>query len=153
MANVRFEDGKTYVSSYGICNTAEYTPVFAVIDGECKFLRNLVKPLTGDYKKYEYKKALTEAFSARVNLLKHEGKYFVINGQFDDPFELLEFVKNNGYTLEVVRGFFNESPNSGYMDFHGNCFEYSCSFHYRIYDRDMFEKIKELVSKMKQKIR
>lgn len=153
MANVIFEEGKKYVSSSGIYNTAEYTPVYAVVDGERKFLRNLVKPLTGDYKKYDYKKSLTEVFCAKVNLLKHHGKYFLLNGQFDDPFELLEFVKGNGYTLEVVRSFYIESPNSGYMDFHGNCSEYSCAFHYRFYDKAMFERIKETVSGMKQKIR
>lgn len=153
MANISFEEGKMYVSSYGIYNTAEFTPVFAMVDGERKFLRNLVKPLTGDYKKYGHKKSLAEVFAAKVNLLKHHGKYFVLSGQFDDPFELLKFVKENDYTLEVVRSFFVESPNGGYMDFHGNCCEYSCCFHYRIYDKEMFGKIKEVVSEMKQHIR
>lgn len=153
MVNVKFKEGETIVSPYGIYNTAEFTPVYAVIDGERKFLRNLVKPITGDYKKYEYKMALTEVFAAKVNLLKHDGKYFVLNGQFDDPFELLKFVKENDYTLEVVRSFYVESPNNGYLDFHGNCCEYSCGFHYRIYDKEMFEEIKEIVSGMKQHIR
>ena len=153
MANVSSVEGKTYARSYGIYNTADFTHVYAVIDGERKFLLNLVKPITGDYKKYEYKKSLTEVFKAKVNLLKHDGKYCVLSGQFDDPFELLAFVEENGYTLEVVRSFFIESPESSYMDFHGNCSEYSCAFHYRIYDKRMLEEIKEIVSGMKQNIR
>ena len=152
MASVKFDESKMYISSYGK-DTARFTPVYAVIDGENKFLRNLVKPLTGDCKKYEHQKSLKEVFAAKVNLLKHDGKYFTMYGQFDDPFELLAYIKENGYTLEVVRSLFYGSPNNGYMDFHGNCCEYSCAFQYRIYDAAMLGKIKEIVSGMKRHIR
>lgn len=156
MATVEFVSGKPYTSSWGMSGEAKYVPVYAVIDGKRNFLRNLVYPLTGEtegWRKYTADKAFLEVERAKKSLIENGGKYFTISAQFADPYELLSFVKENDYTLEVVRSFFYESPNSGYMEFHGNCSEYSCGFHYRIYDRDMFEKLKGIVSGMKQKIR
>ena len=155
MAKIMFSVGDTYISSRGMYGTAEYTPIYANIDGDKHFLVNLCKPLTGDsegWLRYEAKKSAVKVEEAKQSLVMHEGQYITFFGQFDDPFAFLKWIKENEYTLEVVRSFFVESDSGGFVDFHGNCSEYSCAFHYRIYDKAMVEKIKAVVSEMNQHI-
>lgn len=155
MAIVEFISGKPYTSSWGMSGDAKYVPVYALINGERKFLRNLVYPLTGETEKWRKAtadKSLLDVENAKKALVENDGKYFPLSAQLEDPYKLLKWIKENDYTLEVVGGFFRYGGEA-FTDFHGNCSECSCSFHYRIYDRDMLEEIKEIVSGMKQNIR
>lgn len=155
MMNIEFVTGDTFISHW--CGgSAEYTPVYAILNGIKRHVRNISHALSGDtlaWREYSDKKSVEEVERAKNNLMEHDGKYITFHALNDNPFEFLNWIKENGYTLEVVREFFNKSDNGDFTDFHGNSCEYSCSFHYRIYDETMVEELKEIVSNMKQHIR
>lgn len=155
MINIEFVTGDTFVSNW--CGRyAEYTPVYAIIDGKKRLVRNISHTLSGDtfeWRQYSDKKSKEEVEKAKNNLMVHDGKYIAFISMFDNPFEFVNWIMENNYTLEVVRNFFEDSSNGDFIDFHGNLCEYSCAFHYRIYDYEMLDKLKNIVSGMKQRIR
>ena len=153
MINIEFVTGEKFTSHDG---SAEYTPVYALINGTKRLVRNIRHTLFGDtyaWRKYDDEKSIAEVEKAKKNLMEHDGKYITFYAQNDDPFLFLDWMSKNNYTLEVVREFFAESSNGDFTDFHGNSCEFSCAFHYRIYDETMLKELKKIVSNMKQHIR
>lgn len=154
--NIEFVMGETYVSTYGLTSNAEYTPIYAMLNGKKCFVRNSVKGInhsTYGWNEYEKNKNERELKKVKESLIEHDGKYITFHSLYDNPFELLEWIKEKGYTLEVYPEFFRKSSNEDFTDFHGNSCEYSCAFHYRIYDEEMIKQLEEIVSGMKQHIR
>ncbi len=155
MKNIEFITGETFIISR-CSRSVEYTPVYAILDGTKKLVRNISHTLSGDiyaWMEYDDKKSVKEVEEAKNNLMKHDGKYITFHASNDNPFEFLNWIKKNNYTLEVVRDFFIKSENGDFTDFHGNSCECSCSFYYRIYDDAMLNELKDIVSNMKQYIR
>lgn len=155
MMNIEFVLGEPFVSNW-CSGHAEYTPVYAIINGSKRLVRNISHALSGDsfiWREYSDKKSKQEVEKAKNNLMEHDGKYITFYSMFDNPFEFLNWITENNYTLEVVRNFFEDSSNGDFTDFHGNSCEYSCAFHYRIYDYEMLDKLKNIVYRMKQHIR
>ena len=155
MMNIEFITGETFISSW-CSGSAEYTPVYALLNGTKRLVRNISHTLTGDsyvWMQYSDKKSIEEVEAAKKNLMEHDGRYITFHALYDNPFDFLNWVKENNYTLEVVQEFFAKSENGEFTDFHGNTCEYSCSFHYRVYDETMLEELKVVVSSIKQYIR
>lgn len=154
---IEFIEGETYVSSYdGMYNNAEFTPIYAMLNGKQCFVRNSVNVFNvPHYGWYEYEKNKNKQEVERVknSLVEHDGKYITFHALYDNPFEFLDWIKREGYTLEVVSEFFLKASKGNFTDFHGNSCEYSCSFHYRIYDEEMLKQLEEIVAGMKQHIR
>lgn len=136
MMNIEFITGGSFISHWH-SGSAEYAPVYAMLNGKKRFVRNIIK-------------SLSEVEDSKNNLMLHNGKYITFHAMYDNPFDFLNWVKENNYTLEVVREFFVEDED--FTDFHGNCCEYSCAFHYRIYDEAIIKKLKSIVSNMKKYI-
>ena len=150
---ITFITGDSYISHL-TTTVRRITPVYAVVNGKKLFLKSYSNSLSGGiWSKYDDWKSEKDLDAAKESIVKHEGRYCTFHGLFDDPFELLEWVKEKGYTLEAVRGFFISASTDDYADFHGNLREYSCAFHYRIYDKEMMSKLKQMVSEMKKSIR
>lgn len=80
-------------------------------------------------------------------LIANGGKYFKFNGFYDDPFEMLEEIKERKHTFSEPENkiYACSFEENGFIDFRGNRREVSAAFHYRIYDREMAEKIQEIV--------
>lgn len=58
-----------------------------------------------------------------------------------DPVRFLDWLRQEGYTLEIHGKLFSFLPKHDYVDFHGNVCEYSAAFRYRIYSRELFQSI------------
>lgn len=155
MISIEFITGDTFTSHW--CGgSAEYTPVYAILNGVKRLVTNIIHALEGDtlvWREYSDKRSVEIAERAKNNLMKHDGKYITFRALNDNPFEFLNWIKENGYTLEAVKEFFSESSDGDFTDFHGNFREYSCSFYYRIYDETMLKELKEIVTNMRQHIR
>lgn len=152
MANIEFIKGDTRVSDYGLSSTAELTPLYAIINGKKCFVRNFVNnvnPRQYGWAEYERKKSEMEVERAKESLIAHDGKYITFRSLYDNPLDFLNWIKKEGYTLEMHGEFFFESSNKDFTDFHGNAKEYSCAFMYRIYDEELLNQLKEVVSTMK----
>ena len=115
-------------------------PVFMFKDGKEYFVVNRREPDVS-WKKKERDAQIAE-------LLANGGAYFHFHGLYADPFEMLKEMDKRGHTFCNPDELFidcrdNPAYGSGFVDFHGNRNEVSASFHYRIYDMDLLEKIKE----------
>lgn len=155
MMNIEFIVGETFIPCFGDGST-EYTPVYAILNGTKRIVKNISHTLYGDtsaWLEYSNKKSIEEVERAKNNLMEHDGKYITFHALHDNPFEFLNWIKEHNYTLRVSRKFFVKSKNGDFTDFHGNSCEYSCSFYYRIYDETMLKELENIVSDMKQHIR
>jgi len=89
-------------------------------------------------------------FENRVqNLEKNNFKYLTFHCPKRDINEFIEWVKENNYTLQIFGTLFER--NDIYVDFHGNLWEYSSAFHFRIYDMDLARNIVKEVKSIKRK--
>lgn len=128
--------------------TTVYAPIYMVKASKEYFVRNRVldykDPLWHDY---ELKKSEREVAEIKEFLTRTDGKYFKFNGSFEDPFEMLQDMKNHGHTFTHPDDLFIDRLNEHgrYFDFHGNRKEVSAAFHYRIYDRKMAQKLQQLI--------
>lgn len=151
--NIEFVNGTPYVSDLGFTGKAEYTPVYAIINGKKHFVRNVRRPLEGDsvaWREYDTQKSLQEAEMAKKSLRDHKGKFITFYSQKDDPFEFLDWIRINEYTLTTAGNLFLNSQNGDYTDFHGNCKEFSCAFYYRIYEKKLIDDLKCEVAKLEK---
>lgn len=85
-------------------------------------------------------------------LVANGGKYFKFNGFYDDPFEMLKNMaeRKHTFTEPEEQNYRCSFEKNGFIDFHGNRREVSAVFFYRIYDREMAKKIKEIVHHIHQ---
>ena len=131
--------GKSENCSYGLTSKGYFTPYY--VNG--KFVMNLVA--SSQKSKDGNRKDLARIL---FQLRKNKGKFFKLHGRFDNPFEMLEWMLDNGYHLEPHHFGEDNTPfrkSSDYVDFHGNLKEYSAAFDYRIYDSEMIERLKKEV--------
>ena len=146
---ISFIEKAPFVGSVALVTTV-YAPIYMVKDEKEYFVINRVL----DYKDpswhdYELKKSEREVAEIKEFLLHTDGKYFKFNGAFDDPFKMLQDMKESGHTFTHPDDLFIDLLNkpSRYFDFHGNRNEVSAAFHYRIYDSKMAKEIKKEVEK------
>lgn len=128
---------------------ATYAPIFMVKDGREYFVFNRVIREGGSGTE---KNACNESAggleAVKQLLIQNGGTYFRFYGSYADPFEMLKEMANRGHTfcssktlLDDCRGI--EGYGAGFVDFLGNRNEVSAAFHYRIYDMEMLERLKE----------
>lgn len=86
-------------------------------------------------------------------LTANNGTYFKFHGSYDNPFEMLKQIteRHLTFTEPEEKNFWCSVDEPGFIDFHGNCREVSAAFHYRIYDKEMAEKIKVTVHHIHRK--
>ena len=96
----------------------------------------------------------------KMRLLETKGAYFKLYGKFDDPYSLVQWVKEKKYSFEYsgkkgrvyndVASLFsdcrnNEGYGEGFVGFGGNIRQVSAAFQYRIYDIAMADTLKEQI--------
>lgn len=84
------------------------------------------------------------------NLRGNRYEYCTFYSQKKDIFEFFDWLRQNKYTLEVQGELFDFAPDRSYVDFHGNVREYSAVFYYRIYSRELFSHIINLLRTVKR---
>jgi hypothetical protein len=128
-------------------------PVFMMKDGDEFFVINRNRDKKEHYDTGHIKKKLIET----------NGAYFKLYGVFDDPYNLVQWVKEKKYSFECsgkkgrvfndVKSLFrdcgaNERYGKGFVDFGGNIREVSCAFQYRIYDIAMVDTLKKQIKEL-----
>lgn len=118
-------------------------PIFMIKDGEEYFVFNRRQPEDG-WREKERQAQISE-------LLASSGSYFRFNGFYANPLDMLKEMSERGHTFCDPDQLFDDCRNNpeygkGFVDFCGNRNEVSASFHYRIYDMALLEKIKEAVA-------
>ncbi len=111
-------------------------PTYMVKDGKEYFMFNRREPQP----KYEDD---TDA-ERKQFLIATEGRYFKLNGYKDDPLEMQKIAAARHHHFVTPENlWWCDFEKCGFADFHGNFREVSAAFHYRIYDAELIEKIKE----------
>lgn len=73
-----------------------------------------------------------------LSLRKHHFLYYKGEGRFEDLDELMDYIRENDYTLLANRMFFQYPVSRESVTFFGSVKETGEKFLYRIYDRDIF---------------
>ena len=128
-------------------------PVFMMMGDDEYFVVNRNRDKTGHY----------DTEHIKLKLIENKGAYFKFYGVFDDPYSLVQWVKDKKYSFECsgkngrvfndAEALFsdcrdNERYGKGFVDFGGNIREVSCAFQYRIYDIAIVEALKEQIRKL-----
>lgn len=90
-----------------------------------------------------------------LNLRGHNYEYITILSEYDSIFDLFEHIQKSNDTIEIENTLFRISSNRDYVDFVGVIKSYSTikrpiCFHYRIYDREIFQHIINLLRTVKR---
>ena len=138
---VEFIEKEPFYSPYSKC---WMRPIFMVKDGKEFYVFNSRKSDTNSEKKVQEAK--------KKQLISNNGLYYKIYGSHDNPLDLLKEMAESGYQfIEPGYMFDGELERIGFCDFHGNT-KGAMSFSYRIYDKEMIEKIQiiaEFINKEK----
>lgn len=145
---VIFEEGDKFMMNIYTDVSEEFVPIYAIINGEKRFLFNKRARYTNhiDLEDQERRKKM---------LVLTGGKYFKFYGFWDDPKEFLEYMIKKKFHFSVglkTENIFYEQDTAKksllYYDFQGNLEEVSAAFHYRIYDTDFAQEIREAINKI-----
>ena len=131
-----------YMSFVG--GIVKYEPVYFELNGKTCFVVN--KRISPEN---EARQSAEEIESYRRQLEANDGRYFCFYGN-PDVLGFLERVKAKGYTFERFTGFrICDGQYGTFYEFHGNLRESSYAFLYRIYDRQLFDQLREQLPKIK----
>lgn len=147
-STIVFVEGRPFEGTWGLWKRAVFTPVYMDKDGKRFHVCNLVEPIKPDpWDRFHAKHAAEEVERAKRQLTNNGGAFYCEYGRFSDPIRFIEWVKEQGYTFEVLYGnlFWDEN---GITHFHGNLMECSAAFSYWIYDQSLADSIKKLVEDM-----
>lgn len=117
-------------------------PTYMVKDGKEFFMFNRIS------RQHNYEDNADESESHKKLLISTNGKYFKFRGCKDDPLEMLKIAAKRKLHFINPEDLWWHDRNNKYMDFNGEFVEISSSFHYRIYDVEFSEKIKEAATKL-----
>ena len=120
-------------------------PTYMIKDGKELFMFNRREP-DSSWK-------LQENEERKAFLIANDGKFFKFHGFYDDPFEMLKKIaeRKHTFTEPEEKNYLCDFDRCGFIDFHGNLREVSAAFHYRIYDYEMAQRIKEAVHHIHRK--
>ena len=120
-------------------------PVFMIKDNKEYFVLNRREP-SDDYRNKENQK--------RIEKLKQtNGKYTIFYGEFENPFEMLkEIIQKMDLIITNSDSIFDKQmKNEDSVDFHGNRQNYSSAFMYRLFDKELENDLKEIVTLINKK--
>ena len=138
-----------------ITENGKYINLYAVINGLKRFVYHINSNNTYFYyggHKYSDNSSMLNAI--KDNIIKHKGKYFSLEGDYDDPFEFLHWLKEN--RVEETLDFeFEKSKNGDYTIFYGGYngdfedeeMEFN-DFAYLIYDEKMLNELQTVIDIM-----
>lgn len=115
------------------------------VDNKEYFVLNRREP-SDDYRNKENQK--------RIEKLKQtNGKYTIFYGEFENPFEMLkEIIQKMDLIITNSDSIFDKQmTNEDSVDFHGNRQNYSSAFMYRLFDKELENDLKEIVTLINKK--
>ncbi len=112
-----------------------YIPYSFILDGKKRFFRSLA---TRTKSEFDDRRNRNEMAALLRNLRGNHYEYCTLYSRKKDIFEFFDWLRQNKYTLEIQGALFSFAPNRSFVDFHGNVWEYSAVFHYRVYSREFF---------------
>ncbi|MBP5714808.1 MAG: hypothetical protein J6X07_08945 [Prevotella sp.] len=124
----------------------KYVPVYFEHNGKKHFVINNV--VTTKYKEEQSRERI-DGF--RIQLEANDGRYLCFYGK-PEVWDFLKLVKTKGYTFEnFTKLVICNSQYGMFYEFHGNLRECSYAFHYRIYDKRMFCRLRKRLPNIKIK--
>lgn len=146
--NIKFIEKEKYVADYGISSTGEYTPIYMIKNDKEYFVGNIVRKLDyyDGFDKYDYENRIKQIEKIKETLLNNNGDYFKQYCRCDNPFDFINWIKENKYTFEIHGELFRKGKT--FTDFHGNLKQYSSAFNYRIYNDDIVNQLENLVKEL-----
>ena len=120
-------------------------PVFMIKDNKEYFVLNRREP-SDDYRNKENQKIIEK-------LKQTNGKYTIFYGEFENPFEMLkEIIQKMDLIITNSDSIFDKQmTNEDSVDFHGNRQNYSSAFMYRLFDKELENDLKEIVTLINKK--
>lgn len=113
-------------------------PNFMIKDGKEFFIINRREPQP-KYKDDEVKKLIEQ-------LKENNGEYTMFYGVNKNPIDMLKDIVVRQFSFVEPTELFRKSESNDFVDFHGNFNEIAAAFMYRIYDTEILEEIKTIVS-------
>jgi hypothetical protein len=145
---ITFQEREPYISSGAFGPTKQkLVPVYMTKDGAEYFVANIA--IAGGNYSADHNRQQMEGYKAQ--LIATGGRYFkfYVHTGNDDPEEMLTDIAERSHTFVKVDDMtpFCEAPEGHYgpymIEFWGNRHEVSAAFHYRIYDREYADKLRE----------
>lgn len=101
--------------------------------------------------KYDDKRNRRELAKYLRSLRSNCYQYLTFYSHEENIFDFFAWLRKNDYTLEVQGNLFYFDGNREFADFHGNVWECSAAFSYRIYTREMLQHIINQLRTVKRK--
>lgn len=140
---VEFEEGEGRFDPTPFIGNCWRFPMYMVKGDERYFVINRCEPEPTAISKNDRKRIL-------AHLVKTKGAYTRFHAPYESPFALLSFVCYRKHTfVKSSLGLFRENNDS--VDFSGNLNEVSSAFQYRIYDKDILDRIRVIVDLIQKK--
>lgn len=154
--NIKFINGKSCEATYGMAGKGLFAPLYMIKGASKYFVRNHVEEINGnsDPEQLDISRSREKIEEIKAQLLENDGKYLTIYGRYKNVFEFLDWIKAEGYTIEIHGELFLTPEEADgikqFTDFSGNIVQYSSAFKYRIYDSDLLTKIQANVKDIPQ---
>ena len=140
---VDFEETEGYYDPSPFIGNCWRYPIYMLKGDERLFVIRRCEPEHSASAEYDRKRIL-------AHLVKTKGAYARFHSFYETPFELLAAVCERKHTFEKSSlGLFRENDDS--VDFSGNLREVSAAFQYRIYDKDILDRIRAIVDLIQKK--
>jgi hypothetical protein len=147
--NVKFIEeprGNPHFSSW-YSGEVDHIDTYALFNGEKYHIRG--RAVGSVVSEFDIERGIEEIEELKRHFIKSRGKWICAycpsgmlgqNPNWADPFEFLDFVRKNEYTFNEFLGI---SEHKDHWEFHGNLTEISYAFSFRIFDKDIIERIKK----------
>ena len=142
---ITFIEKEPFNSSVIPGRTHRLISVFMVKDGVECFVKNRRADITDDGSLWAEQQN-ADIKLAKSMLLSNSGIFYKLHGAYENPFEMVRWIKANNFTFGNPKELFymcdEKGYGAGFTDFSGNLNEYSAAFKYRIYDEEMVRQLK-----------
>lgn len=141
--------GKSYNKGQSWSGTAaRYVPYYFGNEQKKQFIMNLCSNAGNAY---DDKWKRSELARRLACLRRNHYQYTTFHSHEEDIFEFFEWIRKNDFTLQIHGKLFSFDEQREFIDFHGNVWEYSAAFSYRIYTREMLQHVINQLRTVKRK--
>jgi len=134
----------------------DHIDTFAIHNGQKYHIRG--RAVGAGLSEFDIKRGIEEIEELKTHFIKSGGRWICYycpsgmlgsNPNWADPFEFLQFVRDNNYSFNSFFGICKrKSKENDCWEFHGNLVEISHAFSFRIFDKTTINQIKKETAKI-----